>query len=208
MFLFLCFTAFALSADGFAAGLALGLRGVKIGAPAKIAVALLSAVFAALSVSAGTLLRTLIPDGAESLLGAGILLLMGTVSAVRSLLPEKESNPQPTPRTFQALGMTIQVIRNPAQGDLDHSGTIDLMEAAVLGLSLSVDMLGAGIGLALGSTGLAWKLPVAVGVMQAACLSIGAYVGRILHRRTISRRAAGCLSGVLLMALGAVRIFF
>lgn len=207
MFLLLCFTAFALSADGFAAGLALGLRGVKISTPAKTAVALLSAAFAALSVSAGSLLRALVPDGAESLLGACILLLLGTLSVIRSFLPEKPPKPS-NPHIFHALGMTIQVIRNPEQGDLDHSGTIDLMEAAVLGISLSVDMLGAGIGLALGSAGLAWKLPVAVGLMQAACLSLGAYVGRALHRHTVSKRAAGCLSGMLLMALGAVRIFF
>ena len=200
MFLFLCFTAFALSADGFAAGLALGLRGVKISAPAKAAVALLSAAFAALSISAGSLLRVLIPNSMASLLGAGILLLLGALSVIRSLLPEKPPSP-PSPHIFHALGMTIQVIRNPEQGDLDHSGTIDLIEAAL-------DMLGAGIGLALGSTGIEWRLPITVGLMQAACLSLGASAGRVLHRRTVSRRAAGCLSGALLLALGTVRIFF
>ena len=198
MFLFLCFTAFALSADGFAAGLALGLRGVKISAPAKAAVALLSAAFAALSISAGSLLRVLIPNSMASLLGAGILLLLGALSVIRSLLPEKPPSP-PSPHIFHALGMTIQVIRNPEQGDLDHSGTIDLMEAAFLGISLSMDMLGAGI---------EWRLPITVGLMQAACLSLGASAGRVLHRRTVSRRAAGCLSGALLLALGTVRIFF
>jgi len=205
MFLFLCFTAFALSADGFAAGLALGLRGVKISAPAKAAVALLSAAFAALSISAGSLLRVLIPNSMASLLGASILLLLGALSIIRSLLPEKPPSP-PSPHIFHSLGMTIQVIRNPEQGDLDHSGTIDLMEAAFLGISLSMDMLGAG--LALGSTGIEWRLPVTVGLMQAACLSLGASAGRVLHRRTVSRRAAGCLSGALLLALGTVRIFF
>ncbi len=207
MFLLLCFTAFALSADGFAAGLALGLRGVKISAPAKAAVALLSAAFAALSISAGSLLRVLIPNSMASLLGAGILLLLGALSVIRSLLPEKPPSP-PSPHIFHSLGMTIQVIRNPEQGDLDHSGTIDLMEAAFLGISLSMDMLGAGIGLALGSTGIEWRLPITVGLMQAACLSLGASAGRVLHRRTVSRRAAGCLSGALLLALGTVRIFF
>lgn len=38
--------------------------------------------------------------------------------------------------------------------------------------------------------------------------ALGASAGRVLHRRTVSRRAAGCLSGALLLALGTVRIFF
>ena len=44
--LFVFVTALALSADGFAAGASFGLRGVKIGAAAKTAIALLSTGFA------------------------------------------------------------------------------------------------------------------------------------------------------------------
>ena len=194
--LFVFVTALALSADGFAAGASFGLRGVKIGAAAKTAIALLSTGFAFAAVTAG---------GA---LGA-FLILLGAGAAVRSLLPAREASPAPEKpplqKRFHALGLTILVVREPSAGDLDNSGSIDLGEALLLGFSLSVDMLGAGIGLALAGAGSLW-LPLAVGVTQTACLALGEAVGKRLSRLPVPKRALGVLSGLLLAALGAARL--
>ncbi|WP_417019392.1 manganese efflux pump [Anaerotruncus massiliensis (ex Liu et al. 2021)] len=199
--LFVFVTALALSADGFAAGASFGLRGVKIGAAAKTAIALLSTGFAFAAVTAGGALGAFLPPSAGRWIGAG--------AAVRSLLPAREASPAsekpPLQKRFHALGLTILVVREPSAGDLDNSGSIDLGEALLLGFSLSVDMLGAGIGLALAGAGSLW-LPLAVGVTQTACLALGEAVGKRLSRLPVPKRALGVLSGLLLAALGAARL--
>ena len=108
-------------------------------------------------------------------------------------------------RRFRALGLTILVIREPAAGDLDGSGAIDIGEALLLGFSLSVDMLGAGVGLALAGAGSVW-LPPVVGIVQTICLTLGALAGRMLARLPVSNRALACASGLLLAGLGAARL--
>ena len=207
--LFVFVTALALSADGFAAGASFGLRGVKIGAAAKTAIALLSTGFAFAAVTAGGALGAFLPPSAGRGIGAGILILLGAGAAVRSLLPAREASPAPEKpplqKRFHALGLTILVVREPSAGDLDNSGSIDLGEALLLGFSLSVDMLGAGIGLALAGAGSLW-LPLAVGVTQTACLALGEAVGKRLSRLPVPKRALGVLSGLLLAALGAARL--
>lgn len=197
MFWLLCFTALALSADGFAAGLALGLRGVRVRGAAQLAVGIVSAAFAAAAILAGTLLRGLVPDGAERWLGAGLLALLGSWSILRAWRPS---------RPPESGSETAKVLRNPAESDLDHSGAIDLREAVLLAFSLSVDMLGAGVGLALGRPALLWLMPPAVGVMQLACLSAGAAIGRRLRRLPVPRAALEGASGVLLLILAGTRL--
>ena len=200
-------TALALSADGFAAGAAFGMRGVKIGAAAKGAIALLSTAFAAAAILLGGALGTFLPAWAGRAAAALILIAIGLDCCIRALLPPKPQRPPrpPVRRRFRALGLTILVIREPAAGDLDGSGAIDIGEALLLGFSLSVDMLGAGVGLALAGAGSVW-LPPVVGIVQTICLTLGALAGRMLARLPVSNRALACASGLLLAGLGAARL--
>lgn len=47
---------------------------------------------------------------------------------------------------IKSLGITIQVLRDPSNCDIDKSGIIDVKESLLLGLALSVDAIGVGIG--------------------------------------------------------------
>ena len=177
------------------AGAAFGMRGVKIGAAAKGAIALLSTAFAAAAILLGGALGTFLPAWAGRAAGALILIALGLACCIRALLPPKPQRPlrPPVRRRFRALGLTILVIREPAAGDLDGSGAIDIGEALLLGFSLSVDMLGAGVGLALAGAGSVW-LPPVVGIVQTICLTLGALAGRMLARLPVSNRALACAS--------------
>lgn len=199
--------ALAVSIDGFAAGVAFGLRSVRIGAGAKTAIALLSAGFAALAITAGTAIARVIPAGAGGKLGAAVLIALGLMASLRALLPRNPEKKGPEVHTFNALGLTIMVMRNPEKGDLDHSGVIDLKEALLLGFSLSIDMLGAGIGLAMTGAGGFWMLPPAVGLVQIGCLALGEAVGHQLTRLPVSSKTLSCFSGLLLISLGVARLF-
>ncbi|KAA8999740.1 sporulation membrane protein YtaF [Paenibacillus spiritus] len=50
---------------------------------------------------------------------------------------------------LRRLGIVIQILRTPSSADMDASGTISAKEAMVLGIALSLDAFGAGLGAAL-----------------------------------------------------------
>jgi putative sporulation protein YtaF len=50
---------------------------------------------------------------------------------------------------LKRFGLVIQILRTPSKADVDKSGNISASEATLLGLALSLDAFGAGIGAAL-----------------------------------------------------------
>ena len=50
---------------------------------------------------------------------------------------------------LKRLGLVIQILRKPSIADIDRSGNISASEAVLLGVALSLDAFGAGIGAAL-----------------------------------------------------------
>lgn len=63
---------------------------------------------------------------------------------------ELEAEPRQVVRIqLKSLGVVIQILKTPSAADMDRSGTISAVEAAWLGVALSLDAFGAGIGAAL-----------------------------------------------------------
>ena len=50
---------------------------------------------------------------------------------------------------LRKLGVVIQILRSPSKADMDNSGSISTQEAMWLGIALSLDAFGAGLGAAL-----------------------------------------------------------
>ena len=50
---------------------------------------------------------------------------------------------------IKSLGVVISILQKPTDVDFDKSGTINGVEALVLGIALSLDAFGAGIGAAM-----------------------------------------------------------
>lgn len=200
--------ALALSIDGLAAGVSLGIRGIRIPLAERLLIGLISVLFAAVSLFMGHKVAILLPEQAQRLIGGGILIGLGIMTAIRAILPaKKKMSIEQEPKIIRLLGYTILVVQNPANSDLDTSGRIDFWEAALLGISLSVDMLGAGMGVAMGGGGMLHLFAFSAGVMQVLCLSLGICSGKWLSRGIRSKSKIGVCSGALLTALGVIRIF-
>ena len=75
---------------------------------------------------------------------------MGIISIFRS---ERKEEPKQEEKVWKleiaSLGLVIQILRKPTVADFDKSGTISAGEALLLGIALSVDSFGAGIGASL-----------------------------------------------------------
>ncbi|WP_058303408.1 sporulation membrane protein YtaF [Gorillibacterium timonense] len=168
--------AFAVSLDGFGVGAMYGLRKIRIPFLSLVIISLCSALVILLSMKLGVWLLRFIPAVMAKDIGAMILIGIGiwTVYQVSMQKDEPESeasdrrkekradssvqdselqDPETTKPLFtfewKRMGIVIQILRTPSAADMDRSGIISPAEAGLLGIALSFDAFGAGIGAAL-----------------------------------------------------------
>ncbi len=168
---------------------------------------MLSCGFAGIALFIGDQMEILFSPVLGQWLGAGILIVLGLRQIWGAVFPKRtNSSVQAFNRSFRLLGLTIQIIREPVQGDLNRSGIIEPYEALLLGLSLSVDMLGAGIGISLSGSATLWLAPL-VGITQSVCLAVGQQMGQRLRKSSWGNHFYGCIAGSMLCLLGIFRLF-
>jgi putative sporulation protein YtaF len=208
MIISLIVLAISLSIDALGVGLVYGLKKVSIPLPSKLLICLCSIIYAGLALIIGKALSSILPPIFAKLIGIMILSLMGIWIIIQGLLKDvadKSSDPTLWKVAIKSLGVTIQVIRNPMEFDIDKSGAIDTPESLLLGLALSVDAIGVGIGSAL--TGFYSPLiPLAIGLFQMIFLYIGTYLGeKVALLQRINQRMLALLPGILLIFLAIIR---
>jgi putative sporulation protein YtaF len=105
---------------------------------------------------------------------------------------------------IKRLGLVIQILKQPSRADLDRSGNISAAEAALLGVALSLDAFGAGIGAALiGFTPLwtATVIAIASGSFIATGMKIGYHCSSLNWLKRLS-----ILPGCLLILMGILKL--
>lgn len=209
------FLALSLSLDAFSAGLVYGLRRIMIPLSSKLLVSLLSFLYTSAALFAGKTLSGIIPLTVSIILGAFILVLMGVWIIIQTLFkndqePSRTIEPIGTKTLLKigikSLGITIHIFKNPAKFDLDSSGTIDTVESLLLGLGLSLDAIGVGIGSALLGF-YSFVIPISVGIFQWFSLSLGSYIGKKFALNfDFNHKWLGLIPGVILILLALLRI--
>ncbi|SDF48715.1 putative sporulation protein YtaF [Paenibacillus sp. cl6col] len=105
---------------------------------------------------------------------------------------------------LKSLGVVIQILKTPSAADMDRSGTISAIEAAWLGVALSLDAFGAGIGAALlGYPALMTAIVIAL--FSGIFLRLGIHVGIAFA----GARWIGKLSfvpGLMLIIMGIIKL--
>ncbi|MFC7680972.1 MntP/YtaF family protein [Paenibacillus sp. GCM10028914] len=166
----------ALSLDSFGAGVTYGLRKTKIPLLSVFIISVCSGLVLGISMQAGALLQRVFSPSIASMLGAIILIALGGWSVIqhirssREQVGEPEQIPQLIRKTeltehvegtgeqrhtavfsleIRKLGLVIQILRSPSRADMDDSGSISSWEAMWLGIALSLDAFGAGLGAAM-----------------------------------------------------------
>ncbi|WP_010272017.1 MntP/YtaF family protein [Paenibacillus senegalensis] len=106
---------------------------------------------------------------------------------------------------MKRLGLVIQILKSPSAADVDKSGVISAGEAAMLGLALSLDSFGAGIGAAMLGFN-PWLTAAAVSLFGALFLAAGLHLGfrlsgiRLMHK-------LNWVPGLLLMVIGIYKLW-
>lgn len=164
--------ALAVSLDGFGVGAMYGLRKIRIPARSVFIIALMSGVVFYLAMQIGVAASVFLSPRTAQVAGAVILMCIGCWAVYQMAVQQRngsreqpgleEDSAEPLQMSsggadsvmkvvsieLKRLGLVIQILKTPAAADLDRSGIISPMEAAWLGLALSLDAFGAGIGAA------------------------------------------------------------
>lgn len=201
--------AFAVSLDSFGVGLTYGLRKIKIPWKSLLFIACCSATSIVIAMGFGTYIqRYLSPEVAASI-GGAILILIGAWALYQVIRPAKSHKPKEQKlRSFsfeiKMFGIVIRILRQPMAADIDNSGTITGKEAFLLGIALSLDAFGAGIGAALIGFSPLW-LAGCVAIMSALFVTLGMKSGfRFADSAWMSKFSF--VPGLMLILLGVANL--
>lgn len=215
--------AFAVSLDSFGVGITYGLRQVKIPLLSIAIISALSGVVIGISMQVGVLLAHFVSPTIASVVGAIILIVMGLWSLIQMLVQkekdqvlepvkvnkvEKSSRPPMERQVFsleiRKFGLVIQILRTPSSADVDESGSISGYEAMWLGIALSLDAFGAGLGAALlGFSPLSTSLVIAL--FSGSFLVLGMNAGFRFATKSWTRHMTA-LPALMLIIMGIMKL--
>lgn len=200
--------AMAISLDSFSTGLAYGLRKMRIPFKSILIIAMCTAVSLGIAMLAGQILQKLLSPEFANRLGGSILIFIGALVIYQFLKKDKDSPDIHEKLVFnweiKSLGVVIHILKKPTRADFDDSGTVTGFEALMLGVALSLDAFGAGIGAAmLGFSPI--LLAGCAALMSAVFLTSGLQVGQFFSKSIWIQKLA-FLPGVLLVLIGLLKM--
>lgn len=219
----LCIVALAVSLDGFGVGVMYGLRRISIPFVSIVIISCCSGLIIYGSMIMGEYLSRFLSPSAASIIGAVILILIGVCAVFQVVMFKNENSDSPgnsmddffkvSPEDssedlikghHQDLPIILQILRTPPEADRDRSGNISPSEATVLGIALSLDAFGAGVGAAfIGLTPLLTST-VTAGA-SGAFIALGLRTGYMFSETPWFRKLT-ILPGCILVLLGIIKL--
>lgn len=208
--------AFAVSLDGFGVGITYGIRKIKIPARSIFIITVCSGVIIFLSMRIGEWLALFLSTYTAKAIGASILIFIGiwALSHMHFQKDEEKNGEENKSKRItdqqvlrleiKQLGLVIQILRTPTLADIDQSGVISPFEASLLGIALSFDAFGAGIGASLiGFEPVTTSLVIAgmCGLFVLLGLKVGFFFSEIEWMKYISY-----VPGLLLILYGIIKL--
>lgn len=213
MYLMIIMIGIIVSLDGLAAAFAYGVRKIYLTPLAVLMVSLASAVMMGSSMGVGRLISRFLPPIVAEYLGALLLLVLGCYLLYQQGRPNRprqaatnnSSGERPVVQfNLKAFGLVVQILRDPTVADVDQSGAITWQESFLLGLALSLDSFGVGIGAAM--TGLTPGLTAFLaGLVTLISLLLGWELGYNLQHKMSTQWQR--LPGLILILLGIANLF-
>lgn len=209
-FFYVILLGLAVSIDGFVAGMAYGLKNIRMPAISLTIIGLVTALCTAFAMVCAYMLGRLINTDLAMLIGAILLIMLGLWSLFHQYLTKNiqtyEVEGQVTAKklTFSIGQLIISIMAKPESADVDHLGVISPLEAVFLGVALGLDATVGTFGAALMGP-LPLYTPVAVGIIHITCVAGGCYSASRLISDRIKRRVP-YLPGALLIILGLLRL--
>lgn len=190
----------AANLDNLGVGVAYGVQATKIPIKSNIIIALIGAVMTYLSVMIGSTIGTYMNPKLAHIGGGIILLALGAWT----IWNDWRRITIPKQRTAQGNYLQ-QILDNPERADTDNNKVISSIESFLLGLALSLNCFGVGIGGGITGVSPFWS-GIVVGSMSLCTMSIGVQMGIRLSYSWINKFASS-IAGMLLLSMGLYQIF-
>ncbi|MFC0187910.1 sporulation membrane protein YtaF [Fictibacillus aquaticus] len=198
----------AVSLDSFGAGLTYGIKEIKIPFRSIFIISICSAATLFFSMAVGHGIEQFLSPDTGQLLGGFILIAIGICFLWQVMFKKEEKAETETKSVLnleiKSIGLVIKILKKPVIADFDRSGSITGIEAVLLGIALSLDAFGAGVGAAL------IDLPpvLTAGVSAAmSCLFLwsGMACGMLVSKYRWMQKLS-LLPGMLLIIIGLMKL--
>lgn len=196
--------ALAVSLDSFMVAFTYGIRKMILPTRSIAIIAIITGVTFYLSMLIGNLVASFLsPKIAESI-GGWVLVCIGIWVVYQFFRTDDSNDEDREPRVLKfeikSLGIVIQILKKPMVADIDKSGKITGMEAFLLGVALSLDSFGAGIGAAmLGFS--PFLAAIGIGITTGLFLFIGLRSGYLFSYWNWLQRLT-FIPGIILIIIG------
>lgn len=176
------------SIDSLGIGITYGIKNTKIAFTGKCILFGMSWLISSISIYLGDFLKFVFPVPFINLIGGSILILIGIFILAQSF------------KSFKTKSYETDF-------DFDNSNLIDNKEALFLGIALSLDSFGIGVGASF--IGISFIFfPLLIATFQFIFLSLGNFLGRKFYKIShLPNNFFAFISGFLLIVIGLIRIY-
>ncbi len=198
--------AFCVSIDSLSIGLTYGLKNTKISFVAKLVLFTISIIVTSFSIFIGDSICKIFSTNVSTAIGSVLLCIMGLWIIVQAVTNNKQKIKKEYHFFIKFLGITVQIIRDPSFSDFNKSNQIEGKEALYLGMALSLDSIGIGIGSSIMGLN-SFLFPILVAVFQLFFLSFGSFLGKkIKDISNIPENIWSIIAGILLIFVGISKV--
>lgn len=209
-FFYLVFLGFAVSIDGFVAGIAYGLKDISIPIASLLIICITTIISTSIAMLTACILGTFINTQLAILFGALLLIIIGLFNLFQEYLTKgthdsiinKATTSQKI--SFSIGRLVINIMADPEKADVDQSQGINSLEALFLGLALGVDNIIATFAATLIEP-LPLYTPLIMGFIQILAITTGIYTSKHFISNTLKKRFP-YVPGIILIILGCIRL--
>lgn len=200
----------AVSIDGFVAGIAYGLRRIKMPLLSVVIVGFVTTTCVAAAMFFADVIGGLINPQIAVTFGSVLLIIIGLFSLFQEYLTKDiasyQADGEITARkmSFSVGKLVISIVAKPETADVDKSNNISPLESIFLGLALGIDNMLAAFAAEL----MGWLPPYApliMGVIQMVVISAGLYTSKRFVSDHLKKRFP-YLPGTILILIGLLRL--
>ncbi|MBR0599617.1 manganese efflux pump [Sinanaerobacter chloroacetimidivorans] len=200
--------ALSLNIDSLSIGVNYGLRKIKISFPALITIVMMSLGALTLSFSIGHIIFSFVSIFVSKMISSFLLISLGCVLFAQTLMnihyPAASEAFIIKKIKIKPLNIIVNIVREPENADIDHSGVIDFKEAIYIGSALSIDALTIGLSLAAYQIHLPGFL-ILTAVTNFSFLVCGELIGKFVGK-FISENKLKMAASITLILLGLTKL--
>lgn len=195
------FISLANNVDNIGARIAYSIRGIKITVWINIWISVITFIISASAAFSGTLITGFMSKRWSSVISMLLLTGIGLWIIVEPYM--KKGDVLKVSQQEERANI-VAVMMNPVKADMDNSKHIDFKEATVLGIALSINNIGGGLGAGMIGLNSFW-VGLFSAIISFLALWIGNYITEYFTRWNIGNKAT-VAAGIVLIAIGVEQI--